>query len=320
MGRTRQSEGASSAWMVRWPRSPLAVSVWCHDPEVPTRLLPTSLGGVEVALAGPRDGAVVLLFPGGHCTASSRIGVDLYTDLGYQVLTFSRPGYGGTQVGLLMAAEFIPAVAEVCDILDVTEVAATVGVSFGGLQAVEVAVSLPRLAPRLVLHSCAPSSLPFPDTARQAAAGPIVFGPRTQRLSWRTVRALTASDWGLRMMMSSLSTEPTATWWGTWTPADRASARETFAGMASGAGFVTDLRQGRASRARYREMKLRSVPCPTLVTASRHDGGVRFEHAEDFHWTIPNVRLLETNAPSHLYWLGPERPTLSAAIESFLTE
>lgn len=294
--------------------------MWCHDPGLDTTLVPTSLGAVEVAPEGPRDGAAVLVFSGGHTTASSRLGTDLYTDLGYRVVTFSRPGYGRTQVGLLMAAEFVPAVADVCEDLEITETAATVGVSFGGLQAVEVAASLPHLAPRLVLHSCAPSSLPYPGTALEGVAGPMAFGPRMQRLTWRAVRALTASDRGLRMMMSSLSTEPTALWWETWTPADRASARETFAAMASGSGFVTDLRQGDAARSRYRQAVLRSVPCPTLVAASRHDGGVSFEHAEDFQRTIPKARLLETNAQSHFYWLGPQRPTLLTAIEAFLTE
>jgi pimeloyl-ACP methyl ester carboxylesterase len=266
------------------------------------------------------DGAVVLLFPGGHCTAASRVGADLYTDLGYRVLTFSRPGYGRTTVGPLMAAEFVRAVAEVCEFLEICESVATVGVSFGGLQAVEVASALPRLAPRLVLHSCAPSSLPYPDTTLETVAGPMVFGAHSQRLAWPAVRALTASDRGLRLMMSSLSTEKPASWWESWTPADRASARETFASMASGSGFVTDVRQGRAGRSHYREAMLRSVPCPTLVTASRHDGGVRFAHAEDFQRTIPKARLLETKAHSHLYWLGSERPNLVAAIQAFMTE
>ena len=294
--------------------------MWCHDLGVVTTLVPTSLGAVEVALEGPRDGAAVVVFPGGHTTAASRLGTDLYTDLGYRVLTFSRPGYGRTQVGPLMAAEFVPAVAEVCLELDIVEASATVGVSFGGLQAVEVAASLPHLSPRLVLHSCAPSSLPYPDTALEGVAGPIVFGPRMERLTWRAVRALTVSDIGLRLMMSSLSTEPIASWWETCTLADRACARATFAAMASGSGFVTDLRQGQAARSRYREAVLRSVPCPTLVTASRHDGGVRFEHAKDYQRTIPQARLLEVKAKSHFYWLGPERPTLLTAIEAFMTE
>ena len=160
------------------------------------------------------------------------------------MLTFSRPGYGRTQLGPLVAAEFVPAVAEDCAV----------------------------------------------------------------------------SDTGLRMMMSSLSTEPTGAWWQTWTSVDRASARDSFASMDSGSGFVTDLRQGEAARSRYREAALRSVPCPTLVTASRHDGGVRFAHAEDFIRTIPRARLLETNAQSHFYWLGPHRQILLTAIEEFLSQ
>lgn len=122
------------------------------------------------------------------------------------------------------------------------------------------------------------------------------------------------------MMMSTLSTEPSASWWEDWTPADRASARKTFASLVSGSGFVTDLCQGKAARSRYREAVLRSVSCPTLVTASHHDGGVTFDHAEDFVRAIPEARLLDTNAQTHFYWLGPDRPTLFTAIEGFMTE
>lgn len=125
---------------------------------------------------------------------------------------------------------------------------ATVGVSFGGLQAVHVAVSLPDLASRLVLHCCAPSTLPYPDTTLEGVTGPLAFASWVQRCSWRAVRALTASDNGLRLMMSGLTTEPSASWWETWTPADRASARETFAAMGSGSGFVTDLLQRVSAR------------------------------------------------------------------------
>lgn len=111
---------------------------------------------------------------------------------------FLPTGLWPTGVGLLMAAEFVPAIAEVCDELGVTEAVATVGVSFGGLQAALVAVSLGHLATRWVLHSCAPSTLPFPDTRLEAAAGPLGFAPWVQRLTWRAIRAMTNSDTGLR--------------------------------------------------------------------------------------------------------------------------
>jgi pimeloyl-ACP methyl ester carboxylesterase len=106
----------------------------------------TCLGPVEVALT-PGEGEVVLFFPGGHATAATPLCTDLYTGLGYRALVFSRPGYGRTNVGSLTAAEFIPAIARVCERLGITTAAATVGLSFGGLQAVHVAVSLPHFAP-----------------------------------------------------------------------------------------------------------------------------------------------------------------------------
>ena len=283
-------------------------------------MVSTSLGPVEVSLAGPVGGTAVLVFPGGHCSAATPVGTDLYTDLGFRVVAFSRPGYGRTRVGPLTAAEFVPAVAQVCDGLGVSEAAATVGISFGGLQAMHVAVALRPLAPRLVLHSCAPSTLAYPDTRLEAAAGPLGFSPWAQGLTWRTIRAMTSSDRGLRLMMSTLSTLPVRSWWPNWTPADRASARATFAAMGSGLGFVTDLRQGAPGASTYRHAVLGSVPCPTLVTASRHDGGVRFQHAEDLARSIPHAQLFETKAPSHFYWLGPSRPVLSRAINDFTVE
>lgn len=283
-----------------------------------TRVVATAVGGVEVVLT-PGVGEVILLFPGGHTTAATPLGTEIYTELGYRVLTFSRPGYGRTDVGELTAAEFVPAIAEVCARLAVTGAAATVGLSFGGLQAVHVAADLPHLAPRLILHSCAPSSLPYPDTAVERVGVPLAFGPHSQRLTWRAVRAVTSSDRGLRMLMGHLSTLPVGSWWDTWTATDRAAARATFSQMDSGSGFVADVRQASAGRAAYRESVLRSVPCPTLVTASRRDGGVAFRHAEDFVRTIAGACLVETDAPSHFYWLGPSRLTVANAVRDFMS-
>jgi pimeloyl-ACP methyl ester carboxylesterase len=284
-----------------------------------TRVVDTPVGQVEVAL-GPGAGKVALCFPGDHATAATPLCASLYAELGYRPLTFSRPGYGLTEVGDLTAAEFVPVVAEVCERLAVVEAAATVGVSFGGLQAVHVAAALPHLAPRLILHSCAPSSRPYPDTPVERLGAPIAFNPRFQRLTWRVVRTVTSSDTGLRLMMASLSRLPVAEWWDSWTAADRAAARRAFAKMDSGAGFMTDLRQASAARSAYRASVLRSVPCATLVTASRHEGRVAFAHAEDFLRTIPDVRLVDTGADSHFFWLGAARHTVSDAIRDFMAE
>jgi pimeloyl-ACP methyl ester carboxylesterase len=284
-----------------------------------TRVVKTSVGPVEVAL-GSGVGEVVLCFPGGHATAATPLCAGLYAELGYRPLMFSRPGYGLTDVGELTAAEFVPVIVEVCELLGFATAAATVGLSFGGLQAVHVAAAVPGLAPRLILHSCAPSSRPYPDTTIQRLGGPVAFNPRLQRLTWRAVRAVTSSDTGLRVMMASLSRLRVADWWDSWTHADRAAARSIFATLDSGYGFMTDLGQASAARAAYRAAVLRSVPCATLVTASHHDRGVAFAHAEDFVRTIPDVRLVDTGAHSHFFWLGAARHIVLEAIRDFMAE
>jgi hypothetical protein len=83
---------------------------------------------------------------------------------------------------------------------------------------------------------------------------------------------------------------------------------------------MTDLRQASAARSAYRSSVLRSVPCATLVTASRHEGCVAFAHAEDFLRTIPDVRLVDTVAYSHFFWLGAARHVVSDAIRDFMAE
>jgi pimeloyl-ACP methyl ester carboxylesterase len=282
------------------------------------RLVNTRCGPVEITVTAG-SGGTVLFFPGGHSSARTPSGTDMYTSRGLRVVAFSRPGYGRTGVGRLTAAEFVTAVNEVVVSLDLDDVRATVGLSFGGLQAAEVAVAAPHLAPRLVLHSCAPSSMPFPDSVVERLGAPVAFGPVGQALTWAAVRRLVGTDAGLRLMMSSLSRLPLAEWWPRWGAAERAAARSVFAAMGSGSGFVTDLAQATAPRSAYRRSLLSSVPCPTLITASPHDGGVSFKHALDQAEWVTNSRLVDTGADTHFAWLGPSRRVLEKAISDFLT-
>jgi pimeloyl-ACP methyl ester carboxylesterase len=282
-----------------------------------TRIVSTSGGPVEVALV-PGHRTPVLFFPGGHCSAAVDTGWDLYTELGYGVVSFSRPGYGGTRVGALTAAEFTPLVREVCRKLGISVIAAAVGVSFGGLQAVHVAQDLELRVQHLVLHSCAPSVLPYPDTRAEALVGPVLFSPVLQGMVWALVRQLVRGDAGLRLMMGRLSLLPVHEWWDQLDPAQKNRARQLFRTMGSDSGFINDLRQGRAGDADARRHSLGTVRCPTLVTGSRHDRGVAFVHSVDFASVIPGAVLVETDSPSHIFWIGPDRERLAAAVSSFV--
>jgi pimeloyl-ACP methyl ester carboxylesterase len=279
--------------------------------------VPTRLGPVEVAQSSGSADRHVLLFPGGHCTAVTPVGQDVYEELGFRVTTVSRPGYGATSVGPLTAAQFVPAVLDVAAWLGVDRFDAVVGVSYGGLQALRTAVDT-NLAQRLVLHSCAPSTLQFPDTRRDRLMAPLAFHPRVEAATWAATRAMVRTDRGLRLMMGELSVEPTDQWFLRWSRLERDQARQTLLSMRSGGGFVLDVGQGRASGAQERERVQRAVRVPTLVTGSRTDGGAAFAHALDLHSTIPGSELVETGAPSHFAWIGPPRTVLLESLRSFL--
>jgi pimeloyl-ACP methyl ester carboxylesterase len=281
------------------------------------QIVETSGGPVEVHyVTGEKP--PVLLFPGGHTSAVTPIGEHIYTRLGHGVLRFSRPGYGGTEVGPLTAAEFTTLVVETCQRLGVERSAAAVGVSSGGLQAIHTAVSSAALAPKLILHSCAPSALPYPDGWFERIAAPLVFGSAMQKTTWAAIRRLVARDAGLKIMMKSLSLLPDDQWWPRMSKADRLSARATFNAMQSGHGFLNDLRQASDRLSSYRARIQSLVAAPTLVTASRNDGGVSFRHAANFAETIPHAHLYETSAPTHLYWIGEAQADITTAVQTFL--
>jgi pimeloyl-ACP methyl ester carboxylesterase len=119
-------------------------------------------------------------------------------------------------------------------------------------------------------------------------------------------------------MMSSLSTQPVSTWLPLLEETDRQAMRDCLAGMRSGRGFVTDLSYAGTRHQENRRTAQQRVSCPTLITASRHDRGVAWAHAEDFAATIPLARLEELPAPSHLFWIGPPRTHLLATTRDFL--
>lgn len=97
-------------------------------------VIATTAGSVDVARS-QSAGRPVLFFPGGHCSATTDCGWGLYTRHGYQVISFSRPGYGATRVGQLNTEELAVVIGDVCARLGIETVAAAVGVSFGGMQA-----------------------------------------------------------------------------------------------------------------------------------------------------------------------------------------
>jgi pimeloyl-ACP methyl ester carboxylesterase len=119
-----------------------------------------------------------------------------------------------------------------------------------------------------------------------------------------------APDVCLRLMMSSLSTRPVGEVVAALRAEDRDLLLALFAQMRSGRGFLNDLRPTPDVTAR--------IDQPTLVIATRTDGGVPFGHAQSLASTIRNAQLVESRAHTHFVWLGPDWPAIAERIRLFL--
>lgn len=276
----------------------------------PTALDYLSPGQVEYRLERRGD-AVVVVLHGGHVRAGLALGEEVFAAAGCTILVPSRPGYGRTPLSTGTTAEgFTDVVRELCARLGIARVAAVVGISGGGPTASTMAARHADLVERLILVS-AVGWLPFPDRPTRLGAH-LGFAAMTEHLTWAGVHMLArvAPDACLRMMLRSLSTRPAGEVLAALRAEDRAMLLALFARMRSTRGFLNDLRPTPDVTAR--------IDQPTLVIATRTDGGVPFAHAQSLASTIRHAELVESRAPSHFVWLGADWPAIAERIRAFL--
>ena len=279
--------------------------------ERPTTVARLDAGPVEYRLERRGDHAVVV-FHGGHMRAGLALGEDVFADARYTVLAPSRPGYGRTPLTTGTSARgFADITRALCKHLGITKVAAVVGMSGGGPTAVTMAARHPDLVDRLILQS-AVGPLPWPDRRTRLGAHAI-FSAATEKTTWGTVRTLIrlTPDTGLRMLLRDLSTLPARDVVVALPAEHRATLLALFTRMRSGRGFLNDLNATPDSTG--------DVAQPTLVIATRNDGGVPFTHAQALTAAIQHAQLVESHADSHFIWLGPDWPTITETIRVFLT-
>ncbi|OHV65582.1 alpha/beta hydrolase [Pseudofrankia sp. BMG5.36] len=276
----------------------------------PTAVASLPAGQVEYRLERRGD-TVVVVFHGGHVRASLALGEDVFAAADCTLLAPSRPGYGRTPLSTGSSVEgHTDVVRALCADLGITRVAAVVGVSGGGPTAATMAARHADLVERLILVS-AVGWLPYPDRRTRLGAH-VVFATGTEAVTWAGIHALTrlAPDVCLRLMMSSLSTRPVGEVIAALRAEDRDLLLSLFAQMRSGRGFLNDLRPTPDATAR--------IDQPTLVIATRTDGGVPFAHAQSLASTIRNAQLVESRAHTHLVWLGPDWLAIAERIRLFL--
>jgi pimeloyl-ACP methyl ester carboxylesterase len=244
--------------------------------------------------------------------AGLALGEDVFADAGYTVLAPSRPGYGQTPLSTgTSASGFADVTGALCEHLGITKVAAVVGTSGGGPTAVTMAARHPDLVGRLILQS-AVGWLAWPDRRTRLGAHAI-FAATTEHATWGAIHALMrlVPDTGLRLLLRDLTTGPVRNVVAALRAEDRAALLALFSRMRSGRGFLNDLHPTPDATA--------DVGQPTLVIATRKDGGVPFAHAQSLAAAIRHAELVESQADSHFIWFGPDWPAIAETIHVFLT-
>jgi pimeloyl-ACP methyl ester carboxylesterase len=276
----------------------------------PTAVVSLAAGPVEYRWE-QRGDAVVVVFHGGHVRAGLALCEEVFAAADCTVLAPSRPGYGRTPVTTGTSVEqYTDVVRALCDRLGIARVAAVVGISGGGPTAATMAARHGDLVERLILVS-AVGWLPYPDRWTRLGAH-IVFTGLTERMAWAGVRvvARVAPTPFLRLMLRSLSTRPAGEVLARLSTADRVLLLSLFTQMRSGQGFLNDLRPTPDITA--------GISQPTLVIATRTDRGVPFDHAQSLSRSIRHAELVESQADSHLVWLGSDWPAIAERIRDFL--
>jgi pimeloyl-ACP methyl ester carboxylesterase len=275
----------------------------------------------EVARVGDRTvefrlerhgGDVVLVLLGGHCRAGLVLGEQVFAEAGYGVLAVSRPGYGRTPLSTdPSVAEFTDVIAGLCAQLGIGRLVAVVGISGAGPTAVTLAARHPDLVERLILLS-AVGWVPWP-TWRIRVGSYIGFNAWTEPVTWFLVRAMlrVAPGLGSRMLLRGLSTMPAGQALATLSEQDRAALLAICRRLRSGSGFLNDLHST--------PNVCGEITQPTLVIATRNDGGVPFAHAESLAATIRRAELVESGAGSHFIWFSADWPAIAERLTAFLT-
>ncbi len=210
-------------------------------------------------------------------------------------------------------AEFAATTATLCSHLGLKRLLAVVGVSAGGPTAVAMARAAAGAGP-LRGVALGPLLAAVPQRGATRMVAQVAFDPRLEAGSWAVTQRLMrrAPEAGLRLMMGSLSTLPARQVVEDLAPHERLVLVDAFAGMRSGAGFLADVRHS------VDPALERQVTQPTLVVASRADGQVSWDHAEELSRNIPQSTNWASPSLSHLLWFGSGGPATNQCTEDFL--
>jgi pimeloyl-ACP methyl ester carboxylesterase len=271
-----------------------------------TSAIETIKGSIEYCIRG--QGIPILFVHGGHVNCRETIFQKGLDPNKFCSIAPSRPGYGKTPLTDLnktpkgTAALFIA----LLDYLKLHKVV-VIGISAGGLTALEIAANYPDRVERLVLMSALTKKW-FSKTDKVYIGGKRFFAPGTEGFTWALYR-LFFKFFPTRMttiMFKALSNYRPVK----FTPEEFKELKQMTLNMRSGYGFHNDLDQT------IEQEILSRIECPTLILHSENDGAVDYSHALNAKNNIKNSKLVVLkNRWGHLLWLGKEYDQVLEALK-----
>jgi pimeloyl-ACP methyl ester carboxylesterase len=260
-------------------------------------IIETAKGKIEYYLRG--QGTPILFVHGGHVNCRETVFQKGLDPDKFCFITPSRPGYGRTPLTDLNKTpkETADLFIALLDQLKLHKVI-VIGISAGGLTALEIAANYAERVESLVLMSALTKKW-FDKTDKVYIGGKKLFAPRIEGLTWSFYRI------SLKLFPKVMTTimfkelsnyRPVE-----FTVNELKELKQITMNMRSGYGFHNDLDQT------IEQEILSRIECPTLILHSENDNAVDYSHSLNAKNNIKNSKLLVfKNRWGHFLWLGPE--------------
>lgn len=251
----------------------------------------TRRGPVEVRLEG--RGSPVLVLNGGHCSRKTRLSHERLVEHGFLVVTPSRPGYDDTPPELgRTAQDAADLLAALLDHLGVTQVD-VIGISAAGPTALAFAQRHSSRIRRLVLESAV--TMPWKAVTKVLSRIPFGFA---EKQTWSAMRgfARRMPRAAVRLLLMELTTRPVDDVVESLSAEDFAYVLRMIETSKSGWGFINDLD--------HVVQDLNTITCPTLAMYSSYDKSVRPENSLRLVHEMPACQIYDSQADTHLLWIG----------------
>lgn len=255
----------------------------------------TSKGKIEYTVKG--NGKSMLIVVGGHTNCKETIFHKGLDPNKFCFVTPSRPGYSLTP---LTGQNKTPnGTADLfVALLDELNIQKTIviGISAGGLTALEIAANYPDRVENLILMSALTKKW-FVETDKVYRGAKKIFAPKIERYTWLLYRLLFRlfPKAMTKAMFKELSKYRPIE----FTEEEVQELKQMTLIMRSYKGFENDLDQT------IDQEILERIECPTLILHSENDNAVDISHARNAKNNIKGSKLVTfNNRWGHLLWLG----------------